>query len=72
MLNLERRLKQLIMIEQREAALLLDSLSDYGMEIFETWNIHVDAMQYAQSTMVFEEYFLNIVATRHRVLYLER
>ena len=62
-------------IEQRKAALLLDSMGDYGMEIFETWDIDVETLQYTPLKMAFEEHFSNrenIVATRHRFLCLEQ
>ena len=61
--------------EQRKAALLLDSMGEYGMNIFETWDGDVDAMQYEQLKVAFDNHFAsreNIVATRHRFLCMEQ
>ena len=44
-------------IEQRKAALLLDSMGEYGMSIFETWNGDVDAMQYELLKLEFDNHF---------------
>ena len=62
-------------IEQRKAALLLDSMGDYGMEIFETFDIDVENLQCTPTKMAFEEHFSNresIAATTHRFLCLEQ
>ena len=62
-------------IEQRKAALLVDSMGEYGMNIFETWRIEVKTMQYERLKTAFEEHFAsreNIVATRHRFLGMEQ
>lgn len=58
-------------IEQRKAALLLDSMGEYGMEIFETWDFEIDTLQFQELKKAFEEHFAgkeNIYATRHRFL----
>ena len=62
-------------IEQRKAALLLDSMGDYGMEIFETFDIDVENLQCTPTKMAFEEHFSNresIAATTRRFLCLEQ
>lgn len=62
-------------VEQRKAALLLDSMGEYGMNIFETWALPVETMQYEQLKAAFEEHFANrenIVATRHRFLCMDQ
>ena len=67
--------REIFAIEQRKAALLLDSMGEYGMNIFETWHIEVEAMQYEKMKTTFEEHFSsreNIVATRHRFLGMEQ
>ena len=63
------------LLEQRKAALLLDSMGEIGMDIFETWNVPVDGMQYEDLKREFERHFQqkeNIVATRHRYLSIEQ
>ena len=62
-------------MEQRKAALLLDSMGEYGLHIFETWDIDIDQMQYEPLKRAFEDHFAsreNIVATRHRFLSMEQ
>lgn len=62
-------------LEQRKAALLLDSMGELGMNLFETWDVEVGTMQYEGLKGAFEEHFSdreNIVATRHRFLCLEQ
>jgi hypothetical protein len=62
-------------LEQRKAALLLNSMGDLGMNIFDTWDFQVDTMQYEDLKTAFEEHFAekeNIVATRHRFLSLQQ
>lgn len=62
-------------LEQKKAALLLDGMGEIGMDIFESWNIEIDQMQYEDLKKTFEEYFSekeNIIATRHRFFTLEQ
>ena len=62
-------------VEQRKAALLLDSMGEIGMDIFDTWNMDVSRMQYDELKYEFSAHFQekeNIVATRHRYLAIEQ
>ena len=62
-------------LEQKKAALLLNSMGEYGMNIFETWDIQVESMQYENLKAAFDEHFArreNVVATRHRFLSMEQ
>ena len=62
-------------VEQRKAALLLDSMGEIGMDIFDTWNMNVSTMQYEELKYEFSAHFQekeNIVATRHRYLAIEQ
>ena len=43
--------------EQRKAALLLYSMGEIGMDIFEIWNVAVDGMQYEDLKREFGRHF---------------
>ena len=50
-------------------------MGEYGINIFETWRIDVETMQYVRLKTAFEEHFAsreNIVALRHRFLRMEQ
>lgn len=62
-------------LEQRKAALLLDSMGEIGMRIFEAWDGDTEAMQYEELKKDFEGHFAakeNIVATRHRFMVMSQ
>lgn len=53
-------------LEQRKAALLLDKMGEIGMDIFESWDIAVEEMQYEELKNNFKHYFL-----RKKILLLQ-
>ena len=46
-------------LEQRKAALLLDSVGEVGMNIFETWDVEIEEIQYDRVKEAFEEHFVS-------------
>lgn len=62
-------------LEKRKAALLLDRMGEVGMNVFESWDMDIEELDFQQMKTRFEEHFTakeNILATRHRFFSMEQ